>query len=79
MAAITFSDILARQRAVRIANQDAICIVVNPGATSDATAGVYRVKDPNRGTAVSASNAQGNPLDGWKSYSHADLGTAYGL
>lgn len=79
MAAITHADILTRAAAVFNAGVGASVKIIDPAATSDATANVYQVWDPQGGTATSAATARGNALDGWKSYSHADLGTAYSL
>ena len=78
MAAITFATLQARRDAV-MRQFPAIVLLLTPPVTDDATAGAYQVKDDQGGNAHSAATVRGNALDGWKSYSAADLSTAYGV
>mgnify|MGYP001394836176 CR=1 FL=1 len=84
MAAITWTQIQARRDALMRLDSRCACIVLNPGATVDTTAGIYLVKDPDPGdtgntSAAQPGNAKGGAGHPWKAYSYADLGTAYGL
>lgn len=78
MAAITFATLQARRDAVMKAFP-AVVLLKTPPVTDDTTADAYFVKDSQGGTSTSAANARGNQLDGWKSYTAANLATAYGL
>lgn len=87
MAAITAAQIQTKRDAVMAASTRATVIIAKPDATSDATAGVFLVKDPDAGdTAVTTGNAQGNAKGGdsalggpWKAFTYANLATAYGV
>lgn len=79
MAAITAADIETRRRALMTDTRCSV-IVALPGATSDATAGVFLVKDPDPATdANTVADEAGNAKNGYKAFSYADVGTAYGL
>jgi hypothetical protein len=88
MAAITYSQIVARREALMRAASRVAVIILKPEATDDATASVYLVKDPDPGDApVTTTTAPGNAKGGntggagysWKQFSYAALETAYGL
>lgn len=87
MAAITYANILAKKEALMRSGLRLAVIVAIPTATSDATAGVFLVKDPDPGTAPNAVAAEpGNAKGGdgtngmsWKYFSYADVATAYGV
>ena len=86
MAAITAADIWTKKEALMKSGLRLSVIVAIPTATSDATAGVFLVKDPDGGTAPNAvadeqGNAKGGNVGGysWKAYSFADVATAYGV
>ena len=80
MAAITFATLQARRDEVMKENPAIVFINTGPNGipvTDDATAQAYFCKDMQGGAAVSAANARGNQLDGWKAYTAANLKTAY--
>ena len=88
MASITATDIQRRRDALMAAASRCSVLINKPDATSDATAGVFLVKDPDPGdapntTATAPGNAKGGNADAsgqsWKSYSYSDLGVAYNL
>ena len=87
MAAITFTQIMNRRDALMRADQRVSVIVLRPDATDDTTVGCYLVKDPDPGddpvtTTILPGNAKGGTLGAinpWKSFTYANLGTAYGL
>jgi hypothetical protein len=89
MAAITPTQIQTKRDAVMgVAGLRAVVIINKPDATSDATAGVFLVKDPDPGdapntTTTAHGNAKGGDSGGssttWKAYSYADIATAYGV
>ncbi len=85
MATIALSDLETLRRKVMTGHAGVSVIIALPTATSDATAGVYWVKDPKPGdTANSTANQPGNAKGGnagelsWKSFSYANLAAAYG-
>jgi hypothetical protein len=86
MATIAEVDILEKRNAIMRASSRVSVIVAIPTATSDATAGVLLIKDPDPGddpvtTADAAGNAKGGHSGGfsWKAFSVANAGTAYGV
>jgi len=84
MAAITAAQITTRRDAVMRTATRATVLVARPDATDDATADVFRVKDPDPGdtgntVAAEAGNAKGGTGHPWKSFSYVNLGTAYAL
>jgi hypothetical protein len=87
MAAITLSELEVLRGQVMTGHGGVSVILAIPTATSDATAGVFLVKDPKGGTAPNTvatepGNAKGGSgIDGmsWKKFSAANLRTAYGL
>ena len=81
MAAITFATLQSRRDAVMKAYPAVVLLNTLAGVpvTDDATAGAYFVKETRGAAAVSAADARGNALDGWKSYTAANLATAYSL
>ncbi len=86
MAAVTYADLLDIRRQLMSSGRRLSVILAVPTATSDATAGVFLVHDPDPAdapntVATEESNAKGG-LAGelsWKSYSAANVRTAYGL
>ena len=82
MAAITFATLQSRRDAVMRGYPAVVLLqtrVDGLPVTDDATAGAYFVKETRGAAAVSAADARGNALDGWKSYTAANLATAYSL
>jgi len=84
MAAITYAQIVARRDALMRLDTRCAIIVNKPDATSDGTAALYLVKDPDPGdtgntTATAQGNAKGGAGHPWKAFSYLDLGTAYSL
>jgi hypothetical protein len=89
VAAITATQIEAKRVALMSNGLRLSVIVAKPDATSDATAGVFLVKDPDPGDAPNTvATQQGNAKGGnagnvdglaWKAYSFADVATAYGV
>ena len=87
MAAITYANILAKKEALMRSGLRLSVIIAIPTATSDATAGVFLVKDPDPGTAPNTVGAEpgnakgGSGTDGmsWKKFSYADVATAYSV
>ena len=88
MAAITFTQIMARRDALMRADSRCHVIVNKPDATDDTTADTFSSRIPTPGdspvtTTIVQGNAKGGDVGGarysWKGYTYANLGTAYGL